>query len=198
MKKKESEFLTEDEIRTLLRLPDKTATEGKRYYALLLLMLTTGLRKAEACSLKKSSIGIYRNQLCLDVLGKGKRHRRLGLRQDVFNAIKIYWKVAGLGHHEDDPIFKTLGKHGPHRARPLTPATVDSVVGKYSKMSLIRKRITPHSLRHTFATTLLSKGTDLKTVQELMGHSSIQTTQVYLHSNDEKKFCAVDFLDFSI
>ncbi|MCR4293829.1 MAG: tyrosine-type recombinase/integrase [Candidatus Kuenenia sp.] len=81
--KRVSEFLTEDEIGAVLRVPDRRTLKGKRDYALLLLMFSTGLRKAEVCSLKVSHVSTYRNQPVIDVIGKGNRHRRVALNKDV-------------------------------------------------------------------------------------------------------------------
>ena len=195
MKKKESEFLTQEEAQALLRAPDRRILHGKRDYAILFTLLTTGLRKAELCNLKGQDIKTYRNQIVIDVTGKGKRHRRIGLKHDVYKAIQAYAKTHG-NSSPDHAIFYTLGKHGLCKEQPLTHKAVDCMIRKYSKMALIRKRVTPHTLRHTFATSLLDAGTDLKTVQELMGHSHIRTTERYLHSNDDKKFEAVNRLQF--
>jgi site-specific recombinase XerD len=195
VKKKESEFLTQEEIEALLKMPDRRTVEGKRDYAVLLTMLTTGLRKAELCILKGTDIKTYRNRLVIDIIGKGQRHRRIGLKNTAYRAISEYTKASANGS-PDHPIFYTLGKHGLCKRQPLTHKAVDCMIRKYSKMALIRKRVTPHTLRHTFATSLLDAGTDLKTVQELMGHSHIRTTERYLHSNDDKKFEAVNRLQF--
>ena len=195
MKKKESEFLVQEEAEALLKQPDRRTLQGKRDYCLLLTMLSTGLRKAELCNLKAKDIKTYRNRLVIDVTGKGKRHRRIGLKSEVYGSISAYIKASGNGSSEHH-IFYTLGKHGRCIEQPLTHRAVDWLIGKYSKMALLRKRITPHTLRHTFATSLLDAGVDLKTVQELMGHSHIRTTERYLHSNDDKKFEAVNRLQF--
>ena len=195
MKKKESEFLTQEEAEALLKQPDRRTTQGKRDYSILLTMLTTGVRKAELCNLKGRDIKTYRNQIVLDVTGKGQRHRRIGLKNDTYSAIQNYTKAQGNGC-PDHTVYFTLGKHGLCAEQSLTPKAVDCVIEKYSKKALIRKRVTPHTLRHTFATSLLDAGVDLKTVQALMGHSHIRTTEKYLHSNDDKKFEAVNRLQF--
>ena len=163
MKKKESEFLIQEEAEALLKQPDRRTWQGKRDYALLLTMLSTGLRKAELCNLKAKDIKTYRNRLVIDVTGKGKRHRRIGLKNDVYSSISAYMKASGNGSAEHF-IFYTLGKHGLCKEQPLTHKSVDCLLKKYSKKALIRKRVTPHTLRHTFATSLLDNGTDLKTV----------------------------------
>ncbi len=195
MKKKESEFLTQEEAEALLKQPDRRTIQGKRDYSILLAMLTTGVRKAELCNLKGRDIKTYRNQIVLDVTGKGQRHRRIGLKNDTYSAIQNYTKAQGNGC-PDHTVYFTLGKHGLCAEQSLTPKAVDCIIQKYSKMALVRKRVTPHTLRHTFATSLLDAGVDLKTVQALMGHSHIRTTERYLHSNDDKKFEAINRLQF--
>ena len=195
--KKEREFLTGDEIRALLRCPDKRTPEGKRDYALLLMLLETGLRKAEICSLKVGDIKEYRNQRVVDVTGKGQRHRRIALSKGVQEALSAYWKAIGNKLEPTSPCFFTLAKHGPHKKQPLTRCAVDCVVTKYTKMALIKKRVSPHTLRHSFAVALMDRGVDLRTVQALMGHSSIRTTEAYLHTNDDKKISAINSLNFT-
>ena len=196
MKKKETEFLTEEEAQAILRVPDRRTLQGKRDYAILLTLLTTGLRKAEICSLKIGDLKTYRNQAVIDVVGKGKRFRRIPLKNETLLAIQDYLKVNGNGINPEYPMFKTLGKHGPYEDRCLTPKAVDCLVKSMAKKALIRKRIHPHVIRHTFATTLLDKGNDLRTVQALMGHSHIRTTERYLHSTDDQKVEAIQRLQF--
>lgn len=195
MKQKESEFLTQDEASALLKQPDRRSVQGKRDYAILLTLLTTGLRKAELCSLLGRFIKTYRNGLVVDVTGKGGKHRRIGLKKETFESVRTYTKAHGNGS-PDHHVFFTLGKHGPYSEQPLSHRAVDCIVKKYADMALLRKRVTPHTLRHTFATSLLDAGVDLKTVQNLMGHSSIRTTERYLHSSDDKKMDAVNRLEF--
>ena len=91
--KRVSEFLTENEIGAILRIPDRRTLKGKRDYAILLLMFSTGLRKAEVCSLRVADVTTYRNQPVVDVIGKGKRHRRIALNRDVMESILDYQKA---------------------------------------------------------------------------------------------------------
>jgi site-specific recombinase XerD len=198
MKKKETEFLTEEEAQAMLRVPDRRTLQGKRDYAILLTLLTAGLRKAEICSLKVGDLKTYRNQPVIDVIGKGKRFRRIPLKTETLLAIQDYLKADGNGSDPGHPIFNTLGKHGPYESTGLTPKAVDCLVKSMAKKALIRKRIHPHVIRHTFATTLLDNGNDLKTVQALMGHSHIRTTERYLHSTDDRKVEAIQSLQFGV
>lgn len=223
--KRVSEFLTEDEISVILRVPDRRTLQGKRDYALLLLMFSTGLRKAEVCSLRAEHVTTYRNQPVVDVIGKGEKQRRVALKRDVMEAVLDYQKalkqVSGVGDQVSENnthltplsspvngrtigdrgesyLFYTLGEHGNCEVRPLTHKAVDCLLRRVKKVALIAKRITPHTTRHTFATTLLDKGVDLKTVQELLGHTHIRTTEKYLHTSDEKKMDAIARLQFAL
>jgi site-specific recombinase XerD len=92
--------------------------------------------------------------------------------------------------------MSTLGKHGPHRVVPLTPRAVDCLIKRSSRKALIRKRVTPHTTRQPFGTSLLDAGVDLKTVQGLLGHAHIRTTERYLHTSDDKKAEAIKKLKF--
>lgn len=195
LKKKETEFLTEEEAQAMLRVPDRRTLQGKRDYAILLTLLTTGLRKAEICSLRVGDIKTYRNQPVIDVVGKGKRFRRVHLQGNTLLAVQDYLKASGNGELEHS-LFYTLGKHGPYEQRGLTPKAVDCLVRSVAKKALIRKRVHPHTMRHSFATALLDEGADLKTVQELMGHNYISTTERYLHTTDDRKMEAIERLQF--
>ena len=198
MKKKETEFLTEEEAQAILRVPDRRTMQGKRDYAILFTLLTTGLRKAKICSLKVADLKTYRNQAVIDVIGKGKRFRRIPLKAETLLAIKDYLKATRNGIEPTHPLFQTLGKHGPYEEKGLTPKAVDCLIKSTAKKALIQKRIHPHVIRHTFATTLLDNGNDLRTVQALMGHSHIRTTERYLHSNDDRKVEAIQSLQFGV
>jgi integrase/recombinase XerD len=196
LKKKETEFLTEEEVQAILRVPDRRTLQGKRDYAILLLLLTTGLRKAEICNLKLRDLKTYRNQAVIDVIGKGKRFRRIPIKNETLLSIQDYLKATKNGVNPDYPMFFTLGKHGPYEQRCLTAKAVDYLIKSVAKRALIRKRIHPHVTRHTFATSLLDKGVDLKTVQGLLGHSHIRTTERYLHTTEDKKVEAIEKLQF--
>ena len=195
--KRESGFLTPEEIAALLRVPDKRSLQGKRDFAILKTLFATGLRAAELCTLNVGHIESYRNQPVLVVNGKGGRLRKVPLHQKALEAIRAYWKAEGRnGTDPGEPIFKTLGKHGPYEARRLIYKAIRHLIATTRKVALIKRRVTPHTLRHTFAVSLLDQGVDLRTVQDLMGHASITTTQAYLHTSDEKKLSAVNSLTF--
>jgi site-specific recombinase XerD len=196
-RKRESTFLTPEEIAAMLRVPNRRTLQGKRDYALLKTMFSSGLRAAELCALDVGQIQNYRNQLVLAVNGKGGKVRRVPLHPEALEAIRAYWRAEGRnGLDPGEPVFRTLGKHGPYEARRLTYKAVRCLIARARKATLVQKRVTPHTTRHTFAVSLLDQGVDLRTVQDLMGHASIQTTQAYLHTSDEKKLAAVHALNF--
>ena len=188
--------MTEQEVEAIMRVPDRRTLQGKRDYAILLLLLTTGLRKAEICNLRLGDLKTYRNQAVIDLIGKGKKFRRIPIKNETLLVIKDYLKANGNGVDPNHSLFDTLGKHGPYEQRNLTPKAVDCLIKSVAKRALIKKRIHPHVMRHTFATTLLDKGNDLRTVQALMGHSHIRTTEAYLHSTDDRKVEAIQSLQF--
>lgn len=199
--KKESDFLTPEECKLILTIPDQRTFQGKRDYAILRLMLNTGLRKQEVCSLKTGDLKLHNNQWCLLVKGKGNKERRQPIGDSsIFQSMKAYRmgiKSSRSSNTLEGPMFLTLGKHGPWKEAALSPVAIDGLVRKYARKALIKKRITSHSLRHTFCTLGLRSGIDLMTMKNLMGHSSIQSTQVYLHSDEERKFEAVKKLSFA-
>ncbi|MDA2916739.1 tyrosine-type recombinase/integrase [Nitrospinae bacterium AH_259_B05_G02_I21] len=195
--KRDSTFLNPEEVTAMLRVPDRRTLQGKRDYALLLTMLGSGLRSAELCALDVGHVENYRSQSVLVVNGKGGKVRRVPLHPEASEAIRAYWRAEGRnGDDPHEPIFQTLGKHGPHKVRRLTYKAIRHLIARTRRVALIRRRVTPHTLRHTFAVSLLDQGVDLRTVQDLMGHSSITTTQAYLHTSDEKKLAAVNALTF--
>ena len=195
--KRESGFLIPEEVAAMLRVPDCRNLQGKRDFALLLLMVSSGLRASEICGLSVGHIETYRSQRVLRVLGKGDKVRRVPVNSRTLVAIRDYWDATGLnGQPDDAPVFRNLGLHGPYEAGRLTYKAIRCLIERIAKTALIRRRISAHTLRHTFAVSLLDQGVDLRTVQDLMGHSSITTTQAYLHTSDEKKLAAVNALTF--
>jgi site-specific recombinase XerD len=180
----------------MLRVPDRRTLQGKRDFAILLTMLTVGSRKAEICSLQVGDLKTYRNKAVIDVVGKGNKFRRLPLKGETLLAIQDYLRASKNGTDAVHALFRTLAKHGPYEETGLTPKAVDFLIKSTAKKALIRKRVHPHVMRHSFATALLDKGVDLKTVQILMGHSHIRTTERYLHSTDDRKVEAIERLQF--
>lgn len=195
--KRESTFLVQEEIEAMLRVPDRRILQGKRDYALLKTLFATGLRAAELCALDVGHVESYRSQPVLVVNGKGGKVRRVPLHPKALSAVESYWKAEGRnGDDLDEPIFMTLGKHGPWPKRRLTYKSLRCLIERTRKAALIHRRVTCHTTRHTFAVSLLDAGTDLRTIQDLLGHASISVTQTYLTTSEEKKLAAITALAF--
>jgi site-specific recombinase XerD len=131
-----------------------------------------------------------------DAIGKGRRFRRMPWKTEVLLAINDYLKTARNRADPGHLLFQTLRKHGPYEERSLTLKVVDCLVKSLAKKALSQKRIHPHFMRHTFATTLLDNGNDLRTVQALMGYSDIRMTERYLYSTDDRKVEGIRNLRF--
>lgn len=173
-------FLTPDYIEALLAQPDSVTIQGKRDRAILELLFSTGLRVSEAVSLNRDHVHLERREF--GVLGKGGKARvvflstqasallseYLNARTDSFKPLFIRHKGAIHDAHEGEKMR-------------LTTRSVERLVTAYGKKARLPFPITPHVLRHTFATDLLMNGADLRSVQELLGHANVSTTQIYTH-----------------
>ncbi len=197
----QSDFLEPAELNRIVGLPDRRTKEGLRDYAVLVLLANTPLRKAEICSLRRENLVERGGQHWIEYEIKKKRKVRkqhrwterpargiIPLRPEVHGAIRGYHRSEFKRGSDNpaNPLFMTLGKHGPHVKRGITPKAVDLIVAKYARLAGIAKRITPHSFRASYATHLLGSGMDLKSVSILMGHSSTAATEPYLRSNLER------------
>jgi len=180
-------FLSENEIKDILRQPNRMTLEGKRDYAILLLFLSTGIRRNELCSLKRDDLKVEGKRVWLYVWGKGGRQRRIPIQsRDLIEAIANYWEKGKFKNDPEDPFFWTLGRKGTEDVRQITWKAVRWLVEKYAKLAKIPKDIHPHSLRHTFITHALRASGDLPAVQKLAGHKNISNTQIYLHTDDDR------------
>jgi site-specific recombinase XerD len=168
----------------LERLIDSTKGAGQRALrdrAILELLFSTGLRVSELCSLN-SDIDLSRDEL--SVRGKGEKVRVVFLSPSAKEAVKTY-----LSKRKDmeEALFVNIladEKVSKKAAKRLTPRSVQNIMKKYAAKAGITKKVTPHVLRHSFATDLLSNGADIRSVQALLGHASINTTQIYTHVTD--------------
>lgn len=173
-------FLEVDELERILAVPARES-EGLvalRDKAILELLFSTGLRVSELASLKTDYVNLKRDEF--SVRGKGDKVRVVFLSDSAKVAIKAY-----LDKRRDASpclfISHDRAKKGREDAGPLTPRSIQRLVERYAKAAGITKRITPHTLRHTFATDLLMNGADIRSVQSMLGHASIVTTQIYTH-----------------
>lgn len=166
----------------------------QRDMVILLMFLNTGMRVSELVQLNLNSLQEDGDAFRVIIIGKGGKERVLKLNHETSYALKNYLKVRPDPKNEKDQNALFLGKN---RGR-LHRASVWRIIEKYVKVANIppkAQNISPHKLRHTLATRLLSKGTNLRVVQEILGHSSIMTTQIYTHVINDEKDEALESLD---
>jgi len=171
-------FLPEEEVTTLLDVAYKSGTnEGHRDAVIMELLYATGLRVGELVSLNMQDVDL--SESYIRCMGKGSKERIVHLYPKALEELRRYLKqarVALLGHRRTEPSLFVN-----HRGERLTRQWVWTILKTYAQKAGIQQNITPHTLRHSFATHLLQNGASLRHVQELLGHSSISTTQVYTH-----------------
>lgn len=170
-------FLTGDEIKRLLEAPPKDEPAGLRDRAILETMYSAGLRVSEAVGLNDDDLDW--DQRLLHVFGKGKKERLAPLGSYAIRALEAWLAVRELAADAEvegmTPVF--VNRFGSR----LTTRSVGRMLEKYIKESGLDGRTSPHTLRHSFATHLLDRGADIRSVQELLGHKSLTTTQIYTH-----------------
>jgi len=169
------QFLTEDEINQLLAAPDIATEAGVRDRALLEVMYAAGLRVSELVSLKQSDVDVQAGLLVCH--GKGSKERQVPLGKSAIQWVQRYSVIRSrYGKPSLPQLFVNGGK-------PITRQFAWSMIKRYAKKAGV-KDISPHTLRHSFATHLLQHGADSRSVQALLGHSDISTTQIYTHITD--------------
>lgn len=169
------DVLTIPEVTALLEAPDRAEPLGIRDRALLEVLYASGLRASELAGLKMEDVDLGRG--LMRVLGKRRKERLAPLGSYAIRALDDYLAVRGsLGAPRHTTIFVNA------RGGPLSTRSVQRVVERYVQQVLpARREVSPHTLRHTFATHLLNAGADLRVVQELLGHESLSSTQIYTH-----------------
>jgi site-specific recombinase XerD len=173
------DLITRAELRRLLSAPDGTDVKDLRDRALLNLLFSTGLRVSELCALD-ADIDLTRDEL--SVRGKGEKVRVVFLSDEAKRALTEYLQART---DMDEALFVTVSRNGSKSGGArLTPRSVQRIIKHYAIKAGITRKVTPHVIRHAFATDLLGNGADLRSVQALLGHAHIATTQVYTHVTD--------------
>ena len=163
------DLITSEELVRLLNAPDTSALSGLRDKAILETLFSTGLRVSELCSLPRD-LDLASDEFA--VRGKGEKVRVVFLSEKAKDSIRKY--LSNRKDLDNDQMF------------PVTPRSVQRIIKHYAIKAGISKKVTPHVVRHMFATDLLSNGADLRSVQMLLGHANITTTQIYTHVTDKQ------------
>lgn len=182
--RKQVTFLNNDELNNLFAQPDTHTLQGLRDRAILELLFSSGLRVSELVSLNKEHVNLKRQEFM--VRGKGQKDRPIFISNAAADWLSKYIETR------NDTIPALFIRHGNKKESPdrtgnyqrLTARSVQRMVSRYALLAGITKHVSPHTLRHSFATDLLMNGADLRSVQALLGHSNIATTQIYTHVTD--------------
>jgi len=183
-KRKQLSFLSQEETERLINSVGTQTPQGLRDKAILELLYSSGLRVSELCNLNRDHINLNRGEFM--VRGKGQKDRPVFVSPEATEWLAEYLKTRS---DSAKPLFirysgaKTAEADG--ESLRLTPRSVQRLVSHYAKLAGITKQVSPHTLRHSFATDLLMNGADLRSVQSLLGHSNIATTQIYTHVTDQ-------------
>jgi integrase/recombinase XerD len=170
------EFLTVEEVDRLLAAPDRRTPRGARDAAMLETLYATGLRVSELVKLRLRDVNFDAGYLM--AFGKGRKERLVPVGESALAALRSYVEGARnvfAGPRALDALFLT------HHGGPMTRQGFWKLLGRYAVVAAIRKRISPHKLRHSFATHLVERGADLRAVQAMLGHADIGTTEIYTH-----------------
>lgn len=179
------DLISPAELDRLMKGPDLTTERGLRDKAILELLFSTGLRVSELCSLSIEDVDLSRDEF--SIRGKGDKIRVVFVSDAAKDSIRAYLKAR---KDMDDAMFIQYGKNQKNAKTDnkdlrLTPRSVQRIIKQYATIAGITRKVTPHVMRHSFATDLLSNGADLRSVQALLGHANIATTQVYTHVTDK-------------
>jgi site-specific recombinase XerD len=189
-------FLTPQQMLDLLRAPLKDVLQNPkskiqdsiayRDAAILEVIYSCGLRISELCGLKAEDISW--NQQCVRVRGKGKKERLVPIGTPALQAIEAYWRHLSQPPAPAMPVFLAH----PHKPDPMYPRLVQLRLKRHLAAAGLDPNLTPHKLRHSYATHMLDAGADLRSIQELLGHAHLVTTQVYTHVTTERLKKAYD------
>ena len=179
---RELDLVSNAELTRLLDGPKGGDLKELRDKAILELFFSTGLRVSELCSLNRDTIDMSRDEF--SIRGKGEKVRIVFLSPAAKEVIKTYLKKRG---DMEEALFVSVSEiNKDNKASRLTSRSIERLVKHYAVKAGINRKVTPHTLRHAFATDLLQNGADIRSVQMMLGHSSISTTQIYTHLTDKQ------------
>ncbi len=183
--RKQVTFLTNDEVVSILKsIPDDGSVQNLRDKAIIELLFSSGLRVSELAGLNRDHINTKRREFM--VRGKGQKDRPIFITEVAAQHIDNYLQ---LRTDSLPPLFLNYSKNNNASTsgdfRRLTSRSIQRIVQRYARLAGITKHVTPHTMRHSYATDLLMNGADIRSVQTMLGHSDISTTQVYTHVTDQ-------------
>ncbi|MCC7432464.1 tyrosine-type recombinase/integrase [Candidatus Peregrinibacteria bacterium] len=188
MPQRSVDYLEREELDKLFAAIERKNISGLRDFAILRTLYSTGLRISELVRLDREDISLENKEF--RVIGKGGKYRIVFLSGEAVQAIDEYWrmrkdslKAAFISHGRGKAVEKDLNLNEDKR---ITATMIQFLVRNYAKKAGLLKIVTPHKLRHSFATELLKNGADIRAVQDLLGHSSITTTQIYTHVTNRR------------
>lgn len=181
----EVQFLDLEQLKRLFTVPDVSRLKGLRDRAILEVLFSTGMRVSELVSLDRDQVDSFLDEgyLELGIVGKGGRARTVYFSPRTLKWLKKY--LDKRGEDDAEALFVNLRKRS-DASRRLTVRSIENIVKKSALKAGLPSNTTPHVLRHSFATNLLSQGVDMRTVQEFLGHKSITATQIYTHVTNKK------------
>jgi integrase/recombinase XerD len=174
-------FLSVEEVERLLAQPDTSSAIGLRDKAIIELMYSTGIRVSELAGIRVGDLQMEAG--CLRCIGKGNKERLVPVGKKALAVVEAYMKKSRPDLLKDNASANLFLNQ---RGRPMDRVMIWKMMGRYGRKAALRKPLKPHTLRHSFATHLLDRGADLRSVQMMLGHSDISTTQIYTHVVEER------------
>lgn len=180
-------FLEVSDVEKMLKVPDVSTVIGLRDRAIMELFFSSGMRISELVALNADHVSFLDDKSTkrtyeLSIVGKGKHIRTIFISPRAAEWLRKYLTKR---HDAHKPLFLNSRSSGPDNIR-LTPRSIQSIISRCAMLAGLSKKVTPHTLRHTYATDLLSHGADLRSVQELLGHKNVSTTQIYTHVTNKR------------